>query len=166
MAENSIAFDPNSESAWSYKTNLLIERSKLAEMEGQQEKKNAYLKASEEAQTQTSMLAEKRRRREEDRDESEWQSSIQGGDLDNLALKKPMPPYPPVARAAHVGGSVLVQVLVDESGKVIAARAVSGHALLQAAAVAAARYARFSPTYREGQLVMVSGFLTYEFMPR
>ena len=166
MAEKAIALDPNSESAWSYKTNLLIERSKLAEMEGRQEEKTADLQASEQAQTQTSILAEKRRRREEGGDESEWQSSVQGGDLDNLALKKPMPPYPPGARAAHVSGSVQVQVLVDETGKVIAARPVSGHPLLQAAAVAAARYARFSPTYRDGQLVKVSGFLTYEFVPR
>jgi TonB family protein len=166
MAENAIALDPDSESAWSYKTNLLIERSKLAEMEGRKEQKEADLQASGEAQAQTSMLADKRRRSEEGRDELEWQSSVDGGDLENLALKKPMPPYPPIARSRHISGPVRVQVLVDESGKVISARAVSGHALLQPAAVAAARYARFSPTYRDGQLVMVSGFLTYEFVAR
>src|SRR5260370_40993100 len=33
-AENAIKYDPNNESAWSYKTNLLLEASKLAEMEG------------------------------------------------------------------------------------------------------------------------------------
>ena len=33
-AENAIKFDPNNESAWSYKTNLLLEASKLAEMDG------------------------------------------------------------------------------------------------------------------------------------
>src|SRR6185369_3083312 len=38
-AENAIKFDPNNESAWSYKTNLLLEASKLAEMEGQREQK-------------------------------------------------------------------------------------------------------------------------------
>ena len=32
-AENAIKFDPNNESAWSYKTNLLLEASKLAEMD-------------------------------------------------------------------------------------------------------------------------------------
>src|SRR6185295_10871920 len=36
-AENAIRFDPNNESAWSYKTNLLLEASKLAEMDGQTE---------------------------------------------------------------------------------------------------------------------------------
>src|SRR5204863_9533726 len=34
-AENAIKFDPNNESAWSYKTNLLLDASKLAEMDGQ-----------------------------------------------------------------------------------------------------------------------------------
>src|SRR6266550_5880358 len=32
--ENAVKLDPNSESAWSYKTNLLLEASKLAEMDG------------------------------------------------------------------------------------------------------------------------------------
>jgi len=40
----------------------------------------------------------------------------------------------------------MVQVLVDEAGNVISAYAVSGHPLLQAAAVDAARNAKFSPT--------------------
>src|SRR4029453_10044465 len=37
--ENAIKFDPNNESAWSYKTNLLLEAAKLAEMEGNTERK-------------------------------------------------------------------------------------------------------------------------------
>jgi hypothetical protein len=41
-AENAIKFDPNSESAWSYKTNLLLEASKLAEMDGRSDLKALY----------------------------------------------------------------------------------------------------------------------------
>src|SRR5215470_5416760 len=41
-AENAIKFDPNNESAWSYKTNLLLEASKLAEMDGKADDKKAY----------------------------------------------------------------------------------------------------------------------------
>ena len=58
-----------------------------------------------------------------------------------------------------------VQVLIDEQGKVISASAVSGHPLLQAAAVAAARGAKFSPTVLSGQPVKVSGVITYNFVP-
>ena len=38
-AENAIKFDPNNESAWSYKTNLLLEASKLAEMDGRRNRR-------------------------------------------------------------------------------------------------------------------------------
>jgi tetratricopeptide (TPR) repeat protein len=63
-AENAIRFDPNNESAWSYKTNLLLEASKLAEMEGQTEQKAQYQKEYEVAlkrTTELSAAAEKRK---------------------------------------------------------------------------------------------------------
>ncbi|MFS8087085.1 MAG: TonB family protein [Acidobacteriota bacterium] len=53
---------------------------------------------------------------------------------------------------------------VDEEGKVISAHALSGHPLLQAAAIAAARQARFSPTKLSGQPVKVTGVLIYNFV--
>jgi protein TonB len=58
---------------------------------------------------------------------------------------------------------VNVQVLIDEKGHVISARAVSGHALLRNSAEAAARMARFSPTLLSGQPIRVSGIITYNF---
>ena len=67
-AENAIKFDPNNESAWSYKTNLLLEASKLAEMEGQAEQKAQYQKEYEVAlkrTTELSAAAEKRKEEEE-----------------------------------------------------------------------------------------------------
>jgi TonB family protein len=64
-----------------------------------------------------------------------------------------------------VGGTVAVRVLVDENGNVIAAEAINGHPLLRAAAVAAARQARFAPAAVGGQPVKVRGVLTYNFNP-
>jgi TonB family protein len=55
-----------------------------------------------------------------------------------------MPAYPAIAKAAHAFGEVKIEVTVDETGRVIAAHAVSGHPLLQAAAVSAARQASFN----------------------
>jgi TonB family protein len=55
------------------------------------------------------------------------------------------PVYPAIAAAAHASGEVTVDVKIDASGKVISARAVSGHSLLQAVSVAAARRWRFVP---------------------
>lgn len=89
---------------------------------------------------------------------------ISGGVLNGKVIAKPQPTYPPIAKAARAQGTVTVQILVDEEGYVIAANAVSGHPLLQQAAVFAARQARFSPTLLEGQPVKVSGVITYNFV--
>jgi TonB family protein len=89
---------------------------------------------------------------------------ISGGVLNGKAIAKPQPIYPPIAKAARAQGTVVVQILVDEEGYVIAANAVSGHPLLQQAAVVAARQARFTPTRLEGKPVKVSGVITYNFV--
>src|SRR6185295_9760457 len=89
---------------------------------------------------------------------------ISGGVLNGKAISLPKPAYPPIARAAHASGTVVVQVTIDENGNVIAAHAVSGHPLLQGAAVGAARSAKFSPTKLSGQPVKVTGVIQYNFV--
>jgi TonB family protein len=90
--------------------------------------------------------------------------AIQGGDLNGKAISLPLPKYPDIARAAKASGSVTVQVTIDETGHVIEARAVSGHPLLQSAAVDAARQAVFAPTRLKGEPVKVGGELVYNFV--
>ena len=89
---------------------------------------------------------------------------VAGGVLNGKAISKPAPEYPAIAKAARASGTVVVQIVVGEDGQVISASAVSGHPLLQSAAVAAARKARFSPTTLSGQPVKVSGVITYNFV--
>lgn len=79
-------------------------------------------------------------------------------------IEIPKPEYPPIARAAHVQGTVEVQVVIGFDGSVIAAAAISGHPLLQAAAVNAARQARFTPTKYKGEPVKVAGVIQYNFV--
>ena len=55
-------------------------------------------------------------------------------------------------------------VMIDENGNVMSAHAVSGHPLLQAAAVAAARASKFTPTKLSGQPVKVNGVIIYNFV--
>jgi len=72
-AENAIKFDPNNESAWSYKTNLLLEASKLAEMDGHADQKAQYQKEYEVAlkrTTELSAAAQKRKEEEEARQQA------------------------------------------------------------------------------------------------
>jgi protein TonB len=84
---------------------------------------------------------------------------IAGGMLNSKAIYFPVPEAP----GGETSGVVLVQVLVDEQGTVIDARPVSGPQQLQAAAVNAARLARFTPTLLMGEPVKVSGTLSYNF---
>jgi TonB family protein len=90
--------------------------------------------------------------------------TISKGVINGNAIELPKPTYTAIAKAAHASGRVTVQVLIDESGKVVSAQAVSGHPLLQQESVKAAYRARFSPTLLSNQPVKVSGMITYNFV--
>jgi periplasmic protein TonB len=89
--------------------------------------------------------------------------NLSTGVIKGNALSLPKPIYSAIAKQMRLQGEVTVQVLIDESGNVISAKAVSGHPLLVAGAVAAARQARFKPTTLSGHPVKVSGLITYNF---
>ena len=84
--------------------------------------------------------------------------------ISSKVIEKPAPPYPTIARAANVQGAVAIQILIDEQGRVVSAKATSGHPLLQNAAVQAAYKARFTPTLLSNQPVKVTGSITYNFV--
>lgn len=76
----------------------------------------------------------------------------------------PKPAYPELAKRAGIQGPVNVQILIDETGKVISAQAIKGSAMLTQAAVDAARRARFTPTKLGDEPVKVQGVITYNFV--
>jgi hypothetical protein len=85
---------------------------------------------------------------------------VSGGVLNGRAIYLPQPEVP----AGEANGVVSVQVLIDEQGSVVEARAISGPAHLHQAAVSAARLARFTPTLLMGEPVKVTGILSYNFV--
>lgn len=85
------------------------------------------------------------------------------GVITSQALTLPKPNYPPIAKQMGIQGVISVQVLIDESGRVISAKAVGGSPFLTAEAQKAAMQARFSPTILNDQPVKVSGVITYHF---
>jgi TonB family protein len=91
--------------------------------------------------------------------------TISGGVLNDKAKRRPAPEYPPAAKAVRASGSVTVEVLVNEKGKVVAAVARSGHPLLRSPAVKAAMETVFDPTILSGKPVKVKGVLTFDFAP-
>jgi len=88
---------------------------------------------------------------------------VSGGVLNGAAISLPAPIYPEMARRMRASGQVTVEVIIDENGKVLSARAVSGSTVLREAAVQAAQRARFSPTKLSGQSVKVAGVINYNF---
>ncbi len=92
-------------------------------------------------------------------------SLIQAGMLNGKAIGLQRPDYPASAMPSRITGTVSVQVLIDENGKVIRAGVLSGHPLLVENARNAACMARFSPTNVQGQPARVTGVITYNFSP-
>lgn len=69
-AEKAISLDGNNDAAWSFKTNLLLESAKLAEMDGKADKKTEYTKLAEEAQKRTTELSEQNQKRKEEEEKN------------------------------------------------------------------------------------------------
>ena len=80
------------------------------------------------------------------------------------AMNLPKPRYPKKARAKKISGTVKVEIVVDEKGRVIWAKAVSGHKLLQKEAVRVSYQAKFSPVKIAGRPVKVSSTIPYDFL--
>jgi len=88
---------------------------------------------------------------------------ISGGVLNGKAVELPKPDYPEMARRSRTAGMVTVEVVIDVTGKVISANAISGPSMLQRAAEVAALKARFTPTLLSGQPVKMTGTINYKF---
>ena len=88
---------------------------------------------------------------------------VSGGVLNGSAVYLPPPMYPETAKRMRTSGVVIVEVVIDEDGKVISATAENGPSTLREAAIKAALRARFSPTKLSGQPVKVFGTISYKF---
>jgi len=83
--------------------------------------------------------------------------------LTSRLINQVQPTYPPLARAARVQGTVILQVVVDESGRVRETKVISGHPLLTQAAVDAVTQWVYSPTLLNGEPIPVIGTVTVRF---
>jgi protein TonB len=90
---------------------------------------------------------------------------VSGGVLNGKATYLAKPPYPASARMLRLADSVSVQILIDENGNVVSAKAVSGNPILRAVSETAARQSKFSPTKLSDQAVKVTGVIVYQFKP-
>ncbi len=94
---------------------------------------------------------------------------ISVGIVNKKALNIPKPQVGQIIHPKHLRilkeQIVAVQIVVDESGKVTQAKAISGHPLLYAACVNSARQTKFPPTLIDGLPIKVKALLVYKFKP-
>jgi protein TonB len=90
-----------------------------------------------------------------------------GGDiLPPRKIHNQMPVYPPIALAAHVEGTVVIDAVISTTGAVQEARVVTSVPLLDEAALAAVRQWVFTPTLLNGVPVPVIMTVKVEFKLR
>jgi TonB family protein len=80
---------------------------------------------------------------------------IPPGEAAALLLSKTPPLYPPIARAARVSGTVVLQVTISQTGLVENLRVVSGEPMLQQAALEAVKSWKYKPYLVRGKPVEV-----------
>jgi TonB family protein len=85
------------------------------------------------------------------------------GVLAGSATRKEEPRYPIEAKRARITGAVIVEITVDETGKVIQSRVLCGDEMLSYVAEQAARKWLFTPTLLSGVAVKVIGTITFNF---
>jgi TonB family protein len=89
-----------------------------------------------------------------------------GGNVQNSKLiRKIDPVYPELASKARVSGSVIIELKIDGEGNVTEARVVSGHPLLNEAAINAVKQWKYAPTLLNGSPVPVSATVAVVFKP-
>lgn len=88
---------------------------------------------------------------------------LENGIVNDLAIYLSQPVYPATAKAANAKGTVNVEVLINNKGIVIEAKAVSGNPLLRSTAEWAARRTKFKPTKIGGNQVQIKGLIVYTF---
>lgn len=83
---------------------------------------------------------------------------------DSKPINAPLPKYPPMARAVEASGKVDIEILIDEKGNIESAKPISGHPLLWAEAVKAAKQTKFKPTIIGGKPFKVKSVIVYNFV--
>jgi TonB family protein len=82
-----------------------------------------------------------------------------------FALTKVAPIYPPIAKQMNASGAVQVAIIIGENGRVIEAKAISGHPALRSAAEEAAKKWVFRAASLDGKPMRQQDVLTFSFSP-
>src|SRR5262249_55501560 len=88
----------------------------------------------------------------------------QGGSVQQTMLVAQVKPiYPPDAKAARIQGIVILETLISKEGDVQSINVISGHPMLQQAAIDAVSQWKYKPTLLNGEPVEVVTTITVNF---
>jgi protein TonB len=88
---------------------------------------------------------------------------VSSGTMAGSLISRPDPVYPPVAKAAHIQGAVILHAIITKTGDVEDLQAVSGPPMLQGAAMDAVRRWKYKPYLLNGEPTMVDTTITVNF---
>jgi periplasmic protein TonB len=88
---------------------------------------------------------------------------ISSGVSQGLLIVPIRPVYPPIAKAAHVEGTVIVEAIISRTGTIERLHVVSGPPMLQRAAIDAIQAARYQPYRLNGAATAVETTITVNF---
>jgi TonB family protein len=88
---------------------------------------------------------------------------VSSGIESNLIRSKVAPEYPPLARQAHIQGTVVLKVEIDKAGDVQNVQLVSGHPMLAPAAIEAVKQWKYAPYLLNGTPMIVETSVQVNF---
>jgi protein TonB len=88
---------------------------------------------------------------------------ISQGVTQGLIIHKVTPTYPAIARSARISGNVVLQAEISKNGTIENLHVLSGHPMLQAAAIDAVKQWRYKPYILNGEPVEVETTITVTF---
>jgi protein TonB len=88
---------------------------------------------------------------------------VSSGTVAGMALSQPTPVYPPIAKAAHVQGVVVLHAIISKQGTIENLSVISGPPMLTTSAVDAVRRWRYRPYLLNGDPVEVETTINVNF---
>ena len=88
---------------------------------------------------------------------------VSQGVSQGLLTHKVDPQYPPLAKQAHIQGTVVLHAVIGKDGQVQGLQVVSGHPMLSAAAISAVKQWRYKPYMLNGKPVEIDTNITVNF---
>jgi protein TonB len=88
---------------------------------------------------------------------------VSSGVVSGLKISGSNPTYPPIARAAHVSGAVVLHAVISKTGTIEKLEVISGPEMLRTAATEAVRNWRYKPYLLNGDPTEVDTQITVNF---